>query len=291
MASETPSYRGKVRDIYDQGDALSIVTTDRLSAFDRIICEVPSKGAALNKISAWWFEKTAGIIPNHVISVSAPNVMIVKKCRTIPLEIVVRGYITGTTDTSMWVKYQKGEREFGGLTLPEGMKKNQQLPRPLLTPTTKEQGHDRPITEQQIISEGILTENQWQYLSGKAIELYTYGVSVARERGLILVDTKYEFGFDKDGNILLIDEIHTPDSSRYWKADSYESRLAQGLEPENFDKEFIRLWIKEHFDPYGNDPLPPIPAELVRELSSRYATIYSMLTGKDATELSGILIS
>ncbi|MBI4250060.1 phosphoribosylaminoimidazolesuccinocarboxamide synthase [Candidatus Uhrbacteria bacterium] len=285
MASEVPFYSGKVRDIYDQGDTLKIVTTNRLSAFDRIICEVPSKGAALNSISAWWFEKTAHIIPNHCLATPEPNIMIVKKCRAIPLEIVVRGYITGTTDTSMWVKYCKSEREFDGLTLPEGMKKNQQLPRPVLTPTTKEQNHDRPITEQQIISQGILTEDQWQYLSGKAIELYLYGVSVARERGLILVDTKYEFGFDKDGNILLIDEIHTPDSSRYWKADTYEARLAQGLEPENFDKEFIRLWIKEHSDPYSTNPLPPIPGELIGELSGRYVKIYSMLTGKSESEL------
>ncbi len=270
--------QGKVRDIYEYGDTLILVASDRLSAFDRIICEVPCKGQVLNQLSAWWFEKTKHIIPNHVIAIPYPNVTIAKKCVAIPIEVVVRGYITGTTDTSLWMQYTKGVRSAGDMILLEGMKKNQQLPHPIVTPTTKSDDHDRPITSEEIISQGILSKKQWDYVSDKAVKLYTFGAQVAKERGLILVDTKYEFGFDTDGTILLIDEIHTPDSSRYWKADTYQGRISQGLEPENFDKEFIRLWIKKHCDPYSRDPIPPIPEELTVELSSRYKKIYEILT-------------
>lgn len=270
--------QGKVRDIYEHGDELVFVTTDRLSAFDRNVCEIPSKGVFLNLLSAWWFEKTKHIIPNHVIAVPHPNITVAKKCYPIPIEVVVRGYITGTTDTSLWMQYQKGLRAIAGIDLPEGMKKNQQLIQPIITPTTKSAEHDRPLDSEDIISQGILSDNQWQYITTKAFELFNYGSLIARQRGLILADTKYEFGFFSDRSILLIDEIHTPDSSRYWRATTYEDRFSQGLEPENFDKEFFRLWIKAHCDPYHDEALPPIPKELIEELRIRYQTVFEALT-------------
>lgn len=278
-------HKGKVRDIYEDGSRIMLVATDRLSAFDRNICEVPYKGAILNLLSAWWFDKTRHIISNHLISVPDPNVTIAKKCSPIPLEIVVRGYITGTTDTSIWVQYNNGVRDFGGLHLSDGLKKNQQLPRAIITPTTKSHEHDRPITSTEIISQGILSADQWNFVAYKAIELYEYGAVHAQNHGLILVDTKYEFGFADGGTIMLIDELHTPDSSRYWLADTYTQRIASGNEPDNFDKEFIRLWIKANSDPYHDTTLPAIPDTLINELSERYQTIYSMITGTDLPDM------
>lgn len=279
MMQQKPIYSGKVREIFDKGDRLIIATTDRLSAFDRIICEVPQKGTVLNLLSAWWFGKTANIIPNHLIAVPDPNIMLVKKCKPLPLEVVVRGYITGSTDTSIWVQYSNGVREFGGLQLPDGLKKNQRLPHAIITPTTKSHDHDRPISSDEIISEGILSSEQWNFVAQSAVKLYEFGAAYARERGLILVDTKYEFGFDTDNGVILIDEVHTPDSSRYWLESTYEQRVGEGAEPDNFDKEFIRLWMKGHSDPYRDDVLPAIPNELIEELSKRYQAIYQMLTG------------
>ncbi|MBI2484155.1 phosphoribosylaminoimidazolesuccinocarboxamide synthase [Candidatus Uhrbacteria bacterium] len=286
MTHQTPIYSGKVREIFSDGNRLIIAATDRLSAFDRMICDVPRKGAVLNLLSAWWFVKTAGIIPNHLIEVPDQNIMVVKKCAPIPLEIVVRGYITGSTDTSIWVQYLNGARDFGGLRLADGLRKNQALPDAIVTPTTKSHDHDRPITRSEILAAGILSAEEWDFIAAKAIALYTFGAAFALKKGLILVDTKYEFGFDEQHRITLIDEMHTPDSSRYWLAATYDQRIKENDEPDNFDKEFIRLWIKRHSNPYHDDVLPVIPDELINELSERYQTIYRMLTGNDVPPAS-----
>lgn len=272
-------YQGKVRDTYDVGDRLIIVTTDRQSAFDRVLASVPYKGHVLNLTSAWWFEQTKHIIPNHVLSIPDPNVTIAKKCSVFPIEFVVRGYITGTTSTSLWTQYKNGNRNYCGNPLPEGLQKNQRLAKPIITPTTKETAHDRPITPAEIVAEGWMTQDDWEYASAAALRLFQYGVERAAKNGLILVDTKYEMGKDAEGNIVLIDEIHTPDSSRYWLSDSYENRMANGQEPENIDKEFLRLWFAEHCDPYKDAVLPEPPAELIVKLSSRYIQLFEMITG------------
>ncbi|KTC92566.1 MULTISPECIES: phosphoribosylaminoimidazolesuccinocarboxamide synthase [Legionella] len=273
-------YRGKVRDSYDLGEHILLITTDRLTAFDRPLALIPFKGAVLNLTSAWWFEQTANLIPNHIIAVPDPNVVIAKKCSVFPIEFVVRGYISGTTSTSLWTQYQKGVREYCGIPFPEGLKKNQKLEQPLLTPTTKEKIHDRPISPAEIISEGWMNEDDWLEASALALKLYQRGVELAEQHGFILVDTKYEFGRDANGKIIVVDEIHTPDSSRYWLADSYEARIAEGLEPENIDKEFLRLWFTKNSDPYNDKNLPEAPQELVEELSSRYIQLYEKITAK-----------
>lgn len=272
-------YQGKVRDTYDLGDKLILITTDRQSAFDRVLASVPYKGQVLNLTSAWWFENTEHIIPNHVIKIPDPNVTIAKKCQVFPVEFVVRGYITGTTSTALWTHYNKGMREYCGHTLPEGLRKNQRLFQPLLTPTTKDAAHDRPVSANEIISEGMMSAEDWEIASNAAMRLYEYGVQVALQHGLILVDTKYEFGKDDKGNILLIDEVHTPDSSRYWLATNYEKRFAENLEPENIDKEFLRLWFIDHCDPYHDKELPKAPEDLIVKLASRYIQLFEMITG------------
>lgn len=270
---------GKVRDTYVLTDKVVLVTTDRQSAFDRQLALVPYKGQVLNKVAAWWFEKTAHIIPNHVISVPHPNVTVGKKCTIFPVEVVVRGYMTGSTGTSVWTHYSAGEREYCGVSLPDGMKKSQQFPTPILTPTTKAEDHDAPISPAEIVAQGLMTQEEWDYVGGKALELFSFGQELAKEHGMLLVDTKYEFGRHADGTIMICDEMHTPDSSRYWVANSYDSRMAQGLEPENIDKEFLRLWFRERCDPYSAEPLPEAPAELVVELATRYIQLYEVITG------------
>jgi phosphoribosylaminoimidazole-succinocarboxamide synthase len=269
-----------VRDIYITEDKITLVATDRHSSFDRIIAFVPFKGEVLNQISAFWFENTKDIVPNHVLSVPDPSVLVAKKCTPLPIEAVVRGYITGVTGTSLWTAYKDGKRDFGNFTLPEGLKKNQKLPEPLFTPTTKSDEHDRPITPAEIVSEGLLTKEITDEVERVAKALFKRGQEIALARGLILVDTKYEFGFDEDGKLVLIDEIHTPDSSRYWKAGSYDERFNVDQEPEYFDKEFLRLWFKDNCDPYNDKVLPEAPKELVAELSRRYIEIYETITGK-----------
>ncbi|TAL63976.1 MAG: phosphoribosylaminoimidazolesuccinocarboxamide synthase [Legionella sp.] len=276
-------YKGKVRDTYDVGDQLILITTDRQSAFDRLLATVPYKGQVLNLTSAWWFKNTANIVPNHVIAVPDPNVVIAKKCKVFPIEFVVRGYITGTTNTSLWTQYQKGNRTYCGLSFPDGLQKNQQLDEPVLTPTTKEVEHDRPISPQEIVAEGWMTQADWDEASTYALRLFKHGAKVAAEHGLILVDTKYEFGRDQDGRIVLIDEIHTPDSSRYWLADSYAERFAAGKEPENIDKEFLRLWFVDHCNPYEDKVLPAAPKELIVTLASRYIQLFEMITKEKFT--------
>lgn len=272
-------HSGKVRDRYELIDRLLLITTDRQSAFDRILASVPFKGQVLNQTSAWWFDQTEHIIRNHVLAVPDPNVTIAKKCSVFPVEFVVRGYITGTTETSLWTHYAKGVRNYCGNDLPEGLEKNEQLDSPILTPTTKAEDHDLPISAKDILEKGLMTEEDWIIASKAAQSLFAHGQEISLKHGLILVDTKYEFGKDSEGNILLIDEIHTPDSSRYWIAETYEERIANGEEPENIDKEFLRLWFVNHCDPYHDETLPDAPEELVIELSRRYIQLYEMITG------------
>ena len=275
-----PKVTGKVRDIYDRGDKLVLISTDRHSSFDRIIAHIPWKGQVLNQVSAHWFDITKDIVPNHVIATPDPNVTVARKCKLVPVEAVVRGYLTGVTDTAIWTRYGKGQRDFGGIALPEGVKKNQKLPRPLFDPTTKEAGHDRVLTPAQMIAEGFITPELFERIKATALKLFARGQEVAASHGLILVDTKYEFGTDESGNLVLIDEIHTPDSSRYWKLDSYQSRFAAGEEPEYFDKEFLRLWFIKNSNPYGDAKLPDAPADLVAELSRRYIEMYEKITSE-----------
>eukprot|EP00178_Gracilaria_changii_P002120 TRINITY_DN1313_c0_g2_i1.p1 TRINITY_DN1313_c0_g2~~TRINITY_DN1313_c0_g2_i1.p1 ORF type:complete len:595 (+),score=80.21 TRINITY_DN1313_c0_g2_i1:241-1785(+) len=291
----TSSRKGKVRDQYafdgvTNGKAerlLALVTTDRQSAFDRILAAIPFKGAVLNKTAAFWFESTKHIVPNHVLSVPHPNVTIARRCQPFPIEFVVRGYITGSTSTSLWKNYSNGVRNYCGIRFPEGLMKNQKLDSNVITPTTKEEVGDRPISPIDVVKEQFMTQEDWVYCADKAMKLFEHGQKVAAENGLILVDTKYEFGRDEDGIIRLIDEIHTPDSSRYWLATSYEKRFREGKEPENVDKEFLRLWFTENCDPYDKSkPLPEAPADLVDELSRRYVMLYELITGGSFEDLT-----
>jgi len=274
-------FKGKVRDRYDLGKTFALITTDRQSAFDRILATIPFKGQVLNQTGAWWFNKTKDIIPNHVIDFPDPNITIAKKCKPFPIEFVVRGFVTGSSSTSLWTIYDKGDREYCGIQFPDGMVKNQKLPKPVITPTTKEEEHDRAISPDEIIAEGWMEKDHWEYASQKAIDLFVRGQELSSKQGLILVDTKYEMGLDENGEITLIDEIHTPDSSRYWIEESFQERLGQQKEPENIDKEFLRLWFKAHCDPYSDKILPEAPKELVAELSARYIHLYETITGEN----------
>jgi len=274
---------GKVRDIYMQPSRAIFVTTDRHSSFDRIIAHIPGKGEILNRSSAFWFEQTKDIIPNHVIAIPDPNVTVGRRCTPLKIEIVMRGYLTGVTSTSIWTAYQKGQRDFGGFTLPDGMRKNQKLPKAAFTPSTKEATHDVTVTPQQVIELGLLSKDMLERVTDVAEKLFKRGQETAFKRGLILVDTKYEMGLDENGVLTLIDEIHTPDSSRWWMADTYEARLSAGQEPEYFDKEFLRQWFMDHCDPYNDATLPAAPKELVAELADRYRKIFARLTGNSLT--------
>ena len=272
--------QGKVRDIYPRQDDIIFISTDRQSAFDRVLAAIPFKGQVLNLTSNWWFDHTRHIIPNHKIAIPDPSVTIGHRCEVFPVEFVVRGYMTGSTSTSLWTVYRNGCRNYCGNPLPDGMKNSQKLEKNILTPTTKSDVHDEPVSPEEVLEMGLMNEEDWQVASQAAMELFAFGQAEAAKRGLILVDTKYEFGRDADGVIRLIDEIHTPDSSRFWLADSYEERFAAGENPENIDKEFLRLWFVDHCDPYNDPELPQAPDELVVELSSRYIQLFEMITGE-----------
>lgn len=272
---------GKVREWYDLPDGRRlIVTTDRLSAFDRVLACVPFKGQVLNQLSAWWFAQTADIIPNHLISIPDPNAALVTKVRPLLVEVVVRGYITGVTTTALWYRYALGEREIYGYRFPDGLEKDQALPEPIITPTTKAaSGHDERLTVAEVTEKGILDAHTWQQVQAAALAIFKRGGELARKAGLILVDTKYEFGVTPDGQVMLIDEVHTPDSSRFWKAESYTDGLASGQEPENFDKELVRkAYVERGY--HGEGEPPVLPTELWAATSQRYITIYEMLTGE-----------
>lgn len=282
-------YSGKVRDCYTVGKELILITTDRISAFDRILGFIPSKGQVLNQLSAFWFEKTADILPNHVISVPDPNVTVAKNAQSIPLEMVVRGYITGVTGTSIWGSYEKGDRLIYGLAFSDGLKKNQRLPQPIITPTTKAvEGHDERLTREEIIEKNIVPESLYEQMEQAARAIFQRGTDICDKAGLILVDTKYEFGL-LDGKLILIDEIHTPDSSRFWIKKTYQERFEKGEEPENFDKEFLRIWFKDHGYTGEGDP-PTMPDDFIEQVSKRYIAVYEKITGKKFARAKGDII-
>ncbi len=272
---------GKVREWYalPAGQRL-IVTTDRLSAFDRVLAAVPYKGQVLNELSAWWFARTADLIPNHLVSVPDPNAAVVREVAPIPVEVIVRGYITGVTSTALWHRYALGEREIYGHRFPEGLRKNDALPAAIITPTTKggPTGHDERLTCEEVVRHGLLDAAAWEQVQAAALAVFARGQALARQAGLILVDTKYEFGRTPEGAVVLIDEVHTPDSSRYWRAETYADRLAAGAEPENFDKEFVRLAYTA-LGYRGDGPPPEQPVALWVAASQRYQAIYEALTG------------
>ncbi|MCA0002625.1 MULTISPECIES: phosphoribosylaminoimidazolesuccinocarboxamide synthase [unclassified Mesorhizobium] len=275
-------YKGKVRENYDLPDGRRIIiATDRLSAFDTILTSIPFKGEVLTQTARYWFEETADICPNHVLEYPDPNVVVGTRLDILPVEIVVRGYLAGTTSTSILTRYRRGERDMYGMRLPDGLRDNEKLAGPIITPTSKAAhgGHDEPLSRTEIIEQGLLTQAQWDTVSDYALNLFARGQARAAERGLILADTKYEFGIDQNRTIILADEIHTPDSSRYWIAGSYEQALANGTRPESFDKDFIRSWVTARCDPY-REPIPEIPDEIVEQASKVYAQAYEAITGK-----------
>ncbi len=287
--AELPNpYFGKVRDCYDlPADAdyplgrRILISSDRISAFDRILAAIPFKGQVLTQVARWWFDRTGDICANHVIAYPDPNVVIGQRVTILPVEIVVRGYLAGSTSTSILTQYKAGQRAMYGHVLPEGLKDNAVLPCAIITPTSKafDGGHDEPLTAQEIMAQGLLTAAQWDEVSAKALALFARGQALAAERGLILVDTKYEFGTDADGRILIADEIHTPDSSRYWIASGYEAALATGGRPPSFDKDVIRSWVVARCDPY-KDAIPPIPAEMIEATSQVYIQAFEAITGE-----------
>lgn len=295
--SELPNpYFGKVRDCYDlpadadyPGGRRILIASDRISAFDRILAAIPFKGQVLTQIARFWFERTADIIPNHVIAYPDPNVVIGQHVTILPVEVVVRGYLAGTTSTSVLTQYRKGVRQMYGHTLPDGLRDNQELPAAIITPTSKafDGGHDEPLTEAEIVAQGLLTQAQWDEVSAAALALFARGQKMAAERGLILVDTKYEFGIDHTGRILIADEIHTPDSSRYWIASGYQAAFESGARPPSFDKDVIRSWVAARCDPY-KDEIPEIPAQMIEATSQVYIQAYEAICGEAfVPDLSG----
>lgn len=273
-------YIGKVRHCYDTPDGNKmLVTSDRLSAFDRQITTIPFKGQVLTQLSRFWFEQTKDICPNHVIDYPDPNIVVCKDLNMLPVELVVRGYLAGSTGTSVLTMYKKGEREMYGVTFPDGMKDNEKLPTPIITPTTKAASgdHDAPLSAEQIVDEGILPADVWEKVSAYALALFARGQEIAAKAGLILVDTKYEFGFDKNGVLMVGDEIHTPDSSRYWLIDGYEESIEKGEAPQTLDKDQIRRWVVERVDAYKDD-IPEIPDDLRVSTAETYISVFEKIT-------------
>ncbi len=274
-------YQGKVRDNYSTADGRRIiVTTDRISAFDRVLGTLPFKGQVLNQAAAFWFDHTKSVVPNHLLEVPDPNVMICVDCKPVEVEAVVRAYLTGVSSTSILTAYEKGAREFCGHKLPDGMKRHQKLPEPLLTPSTKapKGDHDESVSREQILAKGKLTAQEFDELAGYAMALFAFGQKLCAQHGLILVDTKYEFGRTPDGRLVVIDEIHTPDSSRFWFADSYEQQMAKGEDPVSFDKEYVRRWlVAQGFR--GDGPIPPIDDDVRVEAARRYIEACDTIRG------------
>jgi phosphoribosylaminoimidazole-succinocarboxamide synthase len=265
-------YEGKVRDNYVTADGRRvIVVTDRISAFDRVLGTLPFKGQVLNRLAAYWFEQSRAIVPNHMLSVPDPNAMECQECTPLPVEMVVRAYLTGVSSTSILTAYQRGEREFCGHRLPDGLTPHQKLPEPLLTPTTKAAhgAHDQNVSRAQIVASGRVSAQDFDRAADHALALFAFGQKLCAARGLIMVDTKYEFGKRPDGTMVLIDEIHTPDSSRFWFERSYQERVAKGDAPESFDKEYVRRWLADQGF-RGDGPIPTIPGEIRREAARRY---------------------
>ncbi|HLT48170.1 MAG TPA: phosphoribosylaminoimidazolesuccinocarboxamide synthase [Rubricoccaceae bacterium] len=275
-----PRYRGKVRDVYRPGDGrLILVTTDRISAFDHVLRQaIPLKGQVLNRLAAYFFERTADVCPNHVLDVPDPNVTIAVECRALPVEFVVRGYLAGHA----WRVYRAGGRVLCGEHLPEGLRESERLPRPILTPATKAQeGHDEDVSREEIIERGILDADTLEEATDMALRLFQRGSELAAQRGLLLVDTKYEFGRAPDGRLLVIDEVHTPDSSRYYYADGYEERLSRGEPQRQLSKEFVREWLMDQgFQGKEGQVLPDLPPAFVREVAERYVELFEQVTGE-----------
>ncbi|MCB6178943.1 phosphoribosylaminoimidazolesuccinocarboxamide synthase [Rhodobacter sp. Har01] len=281
-------YFGKVRDCYDlpaspgfpMGRRI-LISSDRISAFDRILAAIPWKGQVLTQTARFWFDATADLCPNHVVAYPDPNVVIGRRLTILPVEVVVRGYLAGTTSTSVLTRYKAGARQMYGHSLPDGLRDNQALPQAIITPTSKafDGGHDEPLTAAEIVDQGLLSAAQWDEVSARALALFARGQKMAAERGLILVDTKYEFGTDDAGRILLADEIHTPDSSRYWIASGYQAALEGGTRPPSFDKDVIRAWVAARCDPY-KDPIPEIPAEMIARTAQVYIDAFQAITGQ-----------
>jgi len=271
---------GKVREWWDLGDGTRfLATTDRISAFDRVLAHVPFKGQVLNELSAFWFRECADIISHHLVSMPDPNCAIVRSASPLPVEVIVRGYITGVTSTALWRRYELGERTIYGQKFPDGLRKNQRLPGPVITPTTKggPTGHDERLEPDEVVTKGYMPTHLWERVKKAAYALFSRGTEIAAHAGLILVDTKYEFGLAPDGALLLIDEVHTPDSSRFWLASSYEERFKAGLEPENRDKEFVRLCYAERG--YRGDGVPPeLDKSVWIKTSLLYQELYEKLT-------------
>ena len=270
---------GKVRDSYMQKDRRIIVTTDRISAFDRVLGTIPCKGQTLNQIAAFWFKEMADIVDNHVIDVPDPSVMVVRECRQLPLEFVVRGYITGVTKTSAWYNYENGVRDFCGNSLAEGLKKDQKFDSPILTPTTKLEKHDRSISRDEAIGDGLIDAAKFDEAAEICFAMYARGVELAASRGLILVDTKYEMG-EIDGKLVVSDEVHTPDSSRYWYADTYQELFDAGETQRKLDKEYVREWLAERGF-LGDGQPPALPDDVRVEAAKRYIQAYELLTGRE----------
>ena len=275
-------YRGKVRDNYDLPDGRRISSRRTGSAPSTAIAAIPLKGQVLTQTARYWFEATGDICPNHVLEYPDPNVVVARRLEILPVEIVVRDYLAGTTGTSILTLYKAGQRTMYGITLPEGLRDNEKLPQTIITPTSKafEGHHDAPLSADLILAQGLLTEAQWERVSDYALALFARGRAMAARRGLILVDTKYEFGVAPDGEIVLADEIHTPDSSRYWVADSYPARFESGERPESFDKDFMRSWVAARCDPYKDDTAPKIPDEIVLETAAVYIEAFETITGQ-----------
>ncbi len=277
--------QGKVRDIYLLSGKRILITTDRQSAFDRILGTIPFKGEVLNRLAQYWFEQTRDLVPNQVLAVPDPNVTLARELKILPVEIVVRRYLTGSTSTSVWTNYNKGVRNFCGVDLPEGMVKNQPFAAPIITPTTKSDNHDESISPKQILERGLVDRNTWEKVEHAALALFARGTEVAARQGLILVDTKYEMGLDEEGRLTVADEIHTPDSSRYWIGATYQERHARGEEPESLDKEFLRLWLKERGITDQN--IPALDDEIRIQVAQRYIGLFERVTGQPFTAEAG----
>ncbi|OGJ50348.1 phosphoribosylaminoimidazolesuccinocarboxamide synthase [Candidatus Peregrinibacteria bacterium RIFOXYB2_FULL_32_7] len=285
-------YEGKIRDNYTKGDRRILIVTDKVSAFDRVLGYIPFKGQVLNQMAKFWFDETKDICGNHAIEFPDPNAVVAKQCKALPVEMVVRGYITGTTSTSAWTHYKNGERNFCGNQLPEGLKKDQKFDYPIITPSTKaEHGdHDESVSPQEILDRNLVTKEQLDFLMSASMALYKKGVEIAAKQGIILVDTKYEFGIAEDGNIILIDEIHTPDSSRFWKTNTYQQNFSAGKEQDNINKEYLRIWLANQ-GYTGDGPIPEIPEDVICETSRRYIEAFELITGQTFSAGVGDVLS
>ena len=274
-------YEGKVRDCYVKDGRRTLIVSDRLSAFDVVLGTIPFKGQVLNQMAAFWFEATADLVPNHVINVPDPSVMVARECQLLPVELVMRAYMTGVTSTSIWTHYQNGARTFCGHDLPDGMHKNQALPKAILTPSTKaEKGdHDRSVSRAEILEMGVLSANDFDRAAEMCARVFGFGRQEALRRGLILVDTKYEIGRRPDGTLCFIDEIHTPDSSRFWYADDYDARFARGEEPRGLDKEYVRRTLADQ-GYRGEGPAPKLTDDVRVEAARRYIQVCELVPGR-----------